>query len=86
MLNSLRTRAHDLRNLLPILEQHNRRHGPHAEFLRHIRHGVHIDLVEFRLRVGLAVLLEDGGDSLAGPAPGCPAVEDDGAGVAEDFL
>lgn len=86
MLNSRRIRAHNLRHLLSILEQHDGRHSPHAQFLRHIRHSIDVHLVEFRLRVLLAELLDYGGDGLAGTAPGCPAVEDDGAGVAEDIF
>lgn len=86
MLNSLRISPHNLRHLLPILKQHNSRHSPHTKFLRHIRHSINIHLVEFRLRVLLAELLDHRRDGFAGAAPGCPAVEDDGAGVAEDFL
>ena len=78
--DSLPIRTNDLVDLLSILEEHERRHSPHAQFLRHIWHLIHIDLVEVDLvleLVGVGHLDDFGGDDFAGAAPGGEAVEDD---------
>lgn len=87
-LQLLRHRAGEPRLLLPVLPAHEGRHGFHAHLLRDVLRRVHVHLVEPHvlelLRVG--VLLEDGGDGLAGPAPGGPEVEDGGLRGVDDVV
>ena len=78
-------RPNNLRNLLPVLEKYNRRHGPNAQLLCNVGYHVHVYLVELGCGVGGAELVDFGSDGLAGAAPFGPGVEDDGVGGVEDF-
>ena len=75
-LQRLGVRPNNLTNLLPILEQHERRHGPDAQLLGHVGHLVDVDLVEPGVGVGVAEFDDFGGDNLAWSAPGGEAIED----------
>lgn len=66
-----------LRNFLPTLEQHESRHGTHAQLGRRRGQLVDVDLVELGLREVLAELGNLGRDGLARAAPRREAVEDD---------
>ena len=80
-------RAHDLADLLAVLEEQERRHGADAELLRDVADLVDVDLEELGVRVLLAELDDLGRDDLAGPAPGGEAVEhDEGLGVGVEDL
>jgi len=50
-LQCSRVRADDLADLLAILEEHERRHGAHGEFLRYFWDLVDVELVEARVGV-----------------------------------
>ena len=70
-------RADHLRDLLPALEQQERRHGPDPQLLRHVARLVDVDLEELGAAVGLGHGCDFGGDHLARAAPGRKAVEHD---------
>lgn len=76
-LQGRRVGTDHLGNLLPVLEQQESRHGADAQLLGDVRHGVDVDLDERRVGVGLAELLDLGGDGFARTAPGREGVEDD---------
>lgn len=77
MLDLRNLRTNNLGKLLPILEEHDRRHSADTEFLSDLRHCVDVDLEELRLGVGLAEFFDLRSDGLAGAAPCGPAIEDD---------
>jgi hypothetical protein len=82
-------RAHDLLDLLSVLEQQKCWHSPDVELLRNIRHLIDIDLVELHAILVLVFSGHGGdlrGNHLAGTAPGGEAVEQDevGGGAADD--
>lgn len=74
-LQCLLIRPHNLPHLLPAPKHHKRRHRPHAQLLRHIRHLIHIQLVETCFWVVVGHGDDVGRDHFAGTAPGRHAVE-----------
>lgn len=79
-------RAHDLADLLSVLEDHKGRHGADAEFLGDVGDFVDVELVEAGVRVGVGELDDFGGDGFAGGAPGGHAVDDHEGRVGEGFV
>jgi hypothetical protein len=80
ILNGAFIRPNNLIHLLPTLEKHESRHGPHTQLLRHVGNLIDVDLVEvdFILEfVGVTVLEDFRGDDFARAAPGCETIEDD---------
>ena len=67
----LRGEAGDLLDLLAVLEEDHRRHGHDPVLRGHGARGVDVDLADLDLAgVLLGQLLDDGGEALAGGAPG----------------
>jgi hypothetical protein len=80
-------RAHDLSDLLAVLEEQEGRHGPDTQLLRYVAHFVDVDFEELGLWVFFAELGDLGCNDLAGPAPGGETVKDDeGRGVGAEDL
>lgn len=67
--------AHDLADLLAVLEQQKRRHGTHAELVSHVGDVVDVELVEAGGGVFLGQLDDFGRDDFAGAAPDGEAVD-----------
>lgn len=80
ILNVRRRRTHDLVHLLAVLVVDKGGHGAHAQLLRDVGDLVNVDLVERNVGVLLAVLVDLGGDGLAGAAPDGVAVDHDELG------
>ena len=81
LLQLLHIPAHNaLLQGLSILKQHERRHRAHLQLLRHGAHLVHVHLNEAHVGVRFAEFADDRRNGLAGTAPGCEEVDDDGAG------
>lgn len=76
----------DVLDLFAALEQNESGHGTDAQLGRDVAQLVDVDLIELGLAVGIAELLDLGGDGLARPAPGCEAVENDGLLGVDDLL
>lgn len=85
MLNLRNIRPNNLSNLLPALEQHERGHRANTKLLRHCLHLIHVYLVELDLGVAVAPFFDLRCNRLAGAAPFCEAVEDDGVFGVHDF-
>lgn len=68
-----------------ILKQDEGRHSADLQFLSDRADLIDVDLQELDVCVGLAELADDGGDGLAGAAPGGEEVDDDGAGGSQGF-
>lgn len=67
-------------HLVPVLEEQKRGEGADAELKGQVGHVVGVELGEgvgLVDGVGLGVLDEEGGDGLAGAAPGCAGLEGD---------
>lgn len=73
--------ADDLTDLLAVLEQDEGGHGTDAELLGHVRHLVHVDLVEAHVRVLIGQIGNVWRDHFARPAPGGVAVDEQRRGV-----
>lgn len=68
--------ADNFTDLLAVLEDDERGHGADAELLRHVRHFVHVDLVEAHTGVLVRQFGNVGSDHLAGAAPGGKTIDE----------
>jgi hypothetical protein len=78
-LNSGRVSTLDLLNTFTLIVEVESRHGRDTVISSNLSKLVDVDLVEVDVGVGVAQLLEEGGDGLAGAAPCGEEVDDDGA-------
>lgn len=74
----------DIALLLAVLEEEESGHRSDADFLGDLGLGVDIHLVELDVRVVVREPLKDGGDGLAGTAPGRPEVNHNGLSAVDD--
>lgn len=70
----------DLLDALALVVEVEGRHGRDTVGSSNLGEVINVDLVELDVAVGLAHLLDGGGDGLAGTAPGGVEVNDDGTG------
>lgn len=88
LLQRRRVRARQSISLIPILKDEKRRNAANAQLKRQVRHLVGVEAGEGVLVVGegLGVLVEHGGDGLAGAAPGCVGLEGDVGCLLGEFV
>jgi len=72
--------------LVAALEGNERGHSTDADLLGDVGLFVDVDLVELKVAVLFGELLEDGGDDLAGAAPGRPEVKDGDLVLLDDLV